>query len=57
MPVSEELRDQILAGASANDIKRTAVEIGMMTLRQAGLRKLGEGVTTMEELLRVTMPD
>jgi type IV pilus assembly protein PilB len=57
MPVSEELRDQILAGASANDIKRTAVEIGMVTLRQAGLRKLGEGVTTMEELLRVTMPD
>jgi len=57
MPVSEELRDQILAGASANDIKRTAIEVGMVTLRQAGLRKLREGITTMEEVLRVTMAD
>jgi type IV pilus assembly protein PilB len=57
MPVSEELRDQILAGGSANDIKRAATEVGMITLRQAGLTKLKDGLTTMEEILRVTMPD
>jgi type IV pilus assembly protein PilB len=57
MVVSEELRDLILAGASSSEIKQKACELGMQTLRQAGLGKMAEGLTTMEEVLRVTMAD
>ncbi len=57
MPVSEEIRELILGGASANEIKRTACTLGMKTLRQSGLTKLKAGMTTIEELLRVTMAD
>jgi type IV pilus assembly protein PilB len=57
MPISEELREAVLNGASASDIKRTAVSLGMKTLRQSGLGKLKEGVTTVGEVVRVTMPD
>ena len=57
MPMSEELRELVLAGASASEIKRTAISVGMMTLRQSGLLKLKQGMTTIEEVVRVTMPD
>jgi type IV pilus assembly protein PilB len=57
MPVSEELREMVLNGASATDIKRTAISLGMMTLRQSGLLKLRQGQTTIEEIIRVTMAD
>jgi type IV pilus assembly protein PilB len=57
MPVTEEIRDLVLNGASANEIKRTAASLGMKTLRMSGLTKLKEGVTTIEEVLRVTMGD
>ncbi|MFI5395446.1 MAG: type IV-A pilus assembly ATPase PilB [Candidatus Binatia bacterium] len=57
MPMSEELRDLVLNGASASEIKRCAVSLGMKTLRQSGIEKLKEGVTTVGEVVRVTMPD
>jgi type IV pilus assembly protein PilB len=57
MPISDDLREQVLAGATALELKRTAVAGGMKTLRQSGLSKVAEGVTTLEEVLRVTMPD
>jgi type IV pilus assembly protein PilB len=57
MPVSEELRELVLNGASATDIKKTAIALGMMTLRQSGLLKLRQGQTTIEEIIRVTMAD
>lgn len=57
MPISEELRELVLNGASASEIKRCAVSLGMKTLRQSGLGKLKEGVTTVGEVVRVTMPD
>jgi type IV pilus assembly protein PilB len=57
MPMSEELRELVLNGASASDIKRSAVSLGMKTLRQAALAKLKEGATTVGEVVRVTMPD
>jgi type IV pilus assembly protein PilB len=57
MPIKEELKEMVLRGGSAIDIKREAVRLGMKTLRQAGLSKLEEGVTTLEEVLRVTAPD
>jgi len=57
MPMSEELRDLVLNGASASEIKRCAVAGGMKTLRQSGIAKLKDGVTTVAEVVRVTMPD
>jgi len=57
MPFREEIKDLVLRGGSALDIKREAIRLGMKTLRQAGLTKVEEGVTTLEEILRVTAPD
>jgi type IV pilus assembly protein PilB len=57
MPIFDELKELILAGASAMEIKREAVRLGMDTLRMAGLNKLKEGVTTIEEVARCTMAD
>ncbi len=55
MEVTEELRELILVGASGLELKRKAVEDGMITLRRSGLRKVMEGVTTIEEVARETM--
>ena len=49
MEVTEELRELILVGASALELRRKAVDEGMITLRGSGLRKVKEGVTTIEE--------
>jgi len=57
MPATEELRDMILSGASEREIKRTAMNVGMITLRQSGIRLLQQGLTTVEEVVRVTMAD
>jgi type IV pilus assembly protein PilB len=57
MPLTDELRELILSGATALDLKRAAITGGMKTLRQSGLTKVAEGVTTIEEILRVTMAD
>jgi type IV pilus assembly protein PilB len=53
----EEIKEQVLAGSSATEIKRTAMRQGMQTLRQSGLLKVRQGLTTIEEILRVTMAD
>ena len=55
MEVTEELRELILVGASALELRRKAVEVGMITLRGSGLRKVKEGVTTIEEVVRETV--
>jgi type IV pilus assembly protein PilB len=55
MAISEELRDMILKSAPTADLRRVAQEQGMKTLRQAGLAKVIEGSTTLEEILRVTL--
>jgi type IV pilus assembly protein PilB len=57
MPMTDAIREQVLAGATAMELKRAAAESGMKTLRQSGLSKVAEGVTTLEEVLRVTMAD
>ncbi len=57
MPVRAEIKDIVLRGGSAPDIKSAAIRLGMKTLRQSGLTKVEEGVTTLEEVLRVTAPD
>jgi type IV pilus assembly protein PilB len=55
MEVSEEIQELILVGASAREVKRKAVEEGMLTLRQSGLVKLKNGITTLDEVLRETV--
>ncbi len=57
MPITDELKELILAGASAMELKREAIRLGMDTLRMAGVSKLKEGVTTVNEVARVTMAD
>ncbi len=57
MPVKEEIKEMILKGASAAEIKREAVRLGMKTLRMSGLTKVKEGLTSVEEILRVTFAD
>lgn len=57
MPVRDEVKELILEGASAGEIKNTAVRLGMRTLRMSGISKIKEGVTTIEEVLRVTFGD
>ena len=55
MEVAEELRELILVGASALELRRKAVDEGMITLRGSGLRKVKEGVTTIDEVVRETV--
>ncbi len=55
MEVSEELRELILVGASGLELRRKAVDEGMITLRGSGLRKVKDGVTTIEEVVRETV--
>jgi type IV pilus assembly protein PilB len=55
MELSDEIRELILSGASAMELRRKAIEEGMISLRASGLRKLREGVTTVEEVVRETV--
>jgi type IV pilus assembly protein PilB len=55
MTMTEGLREQVLGGASAPELRRQAIADGMVTLRRTGLRKVCEGVTTMEEVVRETV--
>jgi type IV pilus assembly protein PilB len=55
MEVTDELRELILIGASALELRRKAMEEGMLTLRQSGLRKVKDGLTTIEEVARETV--
>ena len=55
MEIGEELRELVLVGASALELRRKAIEEGMITLRQSGLRKVKEGLTTLEEVARETV--
>jgi type IV pilus assembly protein PilB len=57
MPFSEGLKELVLNGASTAEIKKHAIAEGMNSLRMSGITKVGEGVTTIEEILRVTMAD
>ena len=54
MHLDDSLKTLILKTSDANAIKRKAVEQGMITLRQDGAKKVLNGVTTIEEVFRVT---
>ncbi len=55
MEVNDELRELVLVGASAIELKKKALEQGMITLRRSGLTKIALGQTTLEEVLRETV--
>ena len=55
MEISDEIRELILSGASAMELRRKAVEEGMITLRLSGLHKIRSGETTVEEVVRETV--
>jgi type IV pilus assembly protein PilB len=55
MEINDELRELVLVGASALELKKKAMEQGMITLRRSGLQKVASGLTTMEEVLRETV--
>jgi type IV pilus assembly protein PilB len=53
MTVSEEISRLTVVGATADDVRRVAIEEGMLTLREDGLEKVRAGVTSIEEICRV----
>ena len=55
MEVDDEIKDLILVGASALELKKKAIERGMLTLRRSGLIKVMQGMTTLEEVARETI--
>lgn len=57
MPMLDEIRELILNGANTAEIKRETMRLGIKSMRQSGLTKLKEGVTSFEEVLRVTIAD
>jgi type IV pilus assembly protein PilB len=57
MVLTDELKEFVLSGVSAIELKREAVRQGMKTLRQTALIKLKHGITTIEEVVRNTAPD
>lgn len=54
LPVTDEIRELILARADSNRIKEQGRKLGMNTLREAGWRRVRQGTTTISELIRVT---
>jgi type IV pilus assembly protein PilB len=57
LALSDPLKDLVLQGSSTAELKAEAIRLGMVTLRRSGLNKVGEGTTTLEEILRVTASD
>jgi type IV pilus assembly protein PilB len=55
MEISDEIRELILIGASALELRRKAIDDGMITLRESGLYKIRAGITTVEEVVRETV--
>jgi type IV pilus assembly protein PilB len=55
MDITEDMRELILSGATAVELRRKAIEEGMITLRQSGLQKIREGLTTIDEVVRETV--
>jgi type IV pilus assembly protein PilB len=55
LEVEDEMREMILSGASAFELRQKAVQNGMMTLRGSGLQKIRDGMTTLDEVVRETV--
>ena len=57
LEMQQAIRNLVLNGADGETIKQNAMELGMITLRQNGIEKVIEGITTIEEVMRATMED
>jgi type IV pilus assembly protein PilB len=57
MGISDSIKELILRGATATELKEQAVKEGMLTLRRSGLEKVKKGLTSIEEVVRVTFAD
>jgi type II secretory ATPase GspE/PulE/Tfp pilus assembly ATPase PilB-like protein len=57
LPLSDPIKDLVMAKASADAIWRKAIELGMRTMQQDGWEKVQQGLTTSDEVLRVTQED
>ncbi len=55
MEITDGVRELILSGASSADLRRKAIEQGMITLRRSGLQKVVDGITTIDEVVRETV--
>ena len=55
LEITDEIRELILIGASALELRKKAIDDGMITLRESGLHKIRSGVTTVEEVVRETV--
>jgi len=55
MEITDDLRELIIIGASSMELRRKAIETGMITLRESGLYKIREGITTIEEVVKETV--
>jgi type IV pilus assembly protein PilB len=55
LEVTDEIRELILIGASALELRKKAIDDGMISLRESGLHKIRSGVTTIEEVVRETV--
>ncbi len=54
LPITDEIRELIMQRASVREIKERAISLGMRTLREDGIEKVKNGITTIDEVLRVT---
>ena len=57
MVMTDELKEYVLQGYSSAELKAEAIRLGMQTLRQAGISKLLEGMTSISEVVRCSAPD
>lgn len=55
--VNDDIRNMIMAKATSRELKEKAIILGMKTLRQDGIEKIVKGITTADEVLRVTQQD
>ena len=55
MPITDAIRTMIVGDASTQDLRASAKACGMTTLREAGIARVLEGTTTIDEMLRVTL--
>ncbi len=57
MPITDGLKEAVLQGFSSGELKKVAIQDGLQTLRRSGLRKMMQGLSGLEEILRVTRSD
>ncbi len=55
MDLDDRIREMVLSGGSANELRRTSLEAGMLSLRMSGVQKIRDGMTSIEEVLRETV--